>query len=258
MFSHNIDPVIFSLGPFAVRWYGVFFALGFALVYFMLPYLARRKGIDLSKDDVADFIFYEIIGVVVGARIFYVFVYNGVYYLSNPLQAFAVWQGGLSFHGALVGAAVAAYFYCKKKSISFYALADLAVIPAALGLVFGRIANFINGELVGRVTSVGWCVNFKGYEGCRHPSQLYESLKNLVIFFSLWKLKDKELPEGVMFWSFVLMYSVLRFFIGFFRAPDSQLGFFIGLTMGQWLNVLMFIVGAYFIRSLYSQTASSD
>ncbi len=246
MFYNNIDPTLLRLGPFEIRYYGVIYVLGFVIAYFLIYYLAKEKKLELSKDDVADLIFYLIIGTVVGARLFEVLVYNLPYYLANPFEIIAVWHGGLSFHGGLIGAMVAAVIYCKKKKVGFYDIADIAVIPLAFGLFLGRIGNFINGELVGRIADVPWCVKFKNYSGCRHPSQLYESFKNLVIFSVLWFIKDKKLKKGLMFWSFVLMYSVFRFFVEFFRAPDSQIGFILGLTMGQWLNVIMFVVGVYF------------
>ena len=245
MFYHNINPTLVHLGPFEIRYYGIIFVFGFIIAYFLIYYLAQKRGLRLSKDDVADLIFYLIIGTVMGARIFEIVFYDLKYYLANPLQMFAVWRGGLSFHGGFLGAVIAGYLYCRKKKIGFNDLADIAVIPLAFGLFLGRIANFINGEVVGRVTNVPWCFYFKGYEGCRHPSQFYESFKNLFIFSVLWFLKDKKLKKGVMFWSFVLMYSAIRFFIEFLKDP-GEIGFILGLTMGQWLNIGMFIVGLYF------------
>jgi phosphatidylglycerol:prolipoprotein diacylglycerol transferase len=253
MFTHNLDPILLSFGFLEVRWYGLIFALGFILIYYLLPYLAQKRDIDFSKEDASDFLLYLILGVVLGARLFYIIFYNLGYFILNPLDIFAVWQGGLSFHGGLAGAMLATFLFCKKKKMHFYDLADIIVIPAAAGLILGRIANFINGELVGRITSIPWCVNFPGYEGCRHPSQLYESAKNAVIFFILWHLKEKKLRRGILFWSFVVMYSTLRFFIGFLRAPDPQLGLLaLGLTMGQWLNIAMFAIGLVYIRKINS------
>lgn len=248
MFYHNINPALLKLGPFEIRYYGIIFVLGFILAYFIILHLVKKRDLELTKEDVADFLFYLIIGVVAGARLFYVLFYNLEFYLSNPLSIFAIWLGGLSFHGGLVGAVTAAYLFCRKKKTGFLELADIVVIPVALALALGRIGNFLNGELVGRITSVPWAVKFPGHEGFRHPSQLYESLKNLVIFISLWFLKDKKLKKGTLFFVFIIMYSVLRFFIEFFRAPDVQLGFIIfGLTMGQLLNILMFVVGLVFV-----------
>ena len=248
MFIHNIDPVLLSVGPFEIHYYGLFFVLGFVLAYFIINYLAKRKELPLSKDDIADLILYVIVGVVLGARIFYVFVYNLPFYLSNPSEIIAVWHGGLSFHGALIGAAIAGFYFCKRKKIDFYEIADITVIPLALGLALGRLGNFINGELYGRITDVSWAVRFPDAEGFRHPSQIYESFKNLLIFSTLWTIKDKKLPKGFMFWLFVVMYSALRFIVEFFRAPDEQLGFIIGfLTMGQILSVVTLLIGLFFI-----------
>ncbi len=251
MFIHNIDPVLFSIGPFEVRYYGLFYALGFVMAYLMVSYLAKRKQMPLSKDDAADYILFLLIGTVVGARLFYILFYNLPFYLSSPLEMLAVWHGGLSFHGGFIGAVAAGFYFCKKKKIPFYDIADITVIPLALGLAFGRIANFINGELYGRVTNVPWAVKFPDAEGFRHPSQIYESMKNIVIFAALWSIKDKKLPKGFLFWLFVIMYSALRFIVEFFREPDAQLGFVLGpLTMGQALNIVMFAIGAIFMYKL--------
>lgn len=248
MFYHNINPTLLKLGPFEIRYYGIIFALGFVIAYFFIYHLAKERKLDLTKEDVADFIFYIILGTVIGARIFEILFYNLKYYLANPLEMIAIWHGGLSFHGGLVGAALAGYLFCRKKRLSFYDLADICVIPLALGLFLGRIANFLNAELVGRITDVPWCVKFPHNEGCRHPSQLYESAKNLFIFFVLYNIRNKKLKKGILFWSFALLYSTLRFFIEFVRAPDPQLGLLLfNLTMGQWLNIIMFAVGLYFI-----------
>jgi phosphatidylglycerol---prolipoprotein diacylglyceryl transferase len=256
MFIHNINPVLFSIGPLEIRYYGIIYALGFIITYFMLHYFVKSKRLSLKKEDIDDFVFYAVIGVVLGARFVYVLFYNLSYYLANPLESFAFWSGGLSFHGGLLGAVIAISIFCKKKKIRFYQIADLIVIPTALGLALGRLGNFLNGELVGRITDVPWGVKFKDYEGFRHPSQIYESFKNLIIFVSLWALKDKrigekKLPEGFLFWLFVIMYSTLRFIVEFWREPDSQLGFiFAGITMGQILSFTTLIIGLVFIIKL--------
>jgi len=255
MFVHNIDPVLVSIGPFEIRYYGLFFVLGFVIAYFMLNYLVKNKKIGLTKDDIADFLLYIIIGTVLGARIFYVFAYNLPFYLQNPFEIIAIWHGGLSFHGGFIGAAIACFYFCKKKKIDFYTIADIAVIPLALGLALGRLGNFTNGELYGRVTGVSWGVKFPDAEGFRHPSQIYEALKNLFIFFTLWFLKNKDLPKGFLFWLFVVMYSALRFFVEFFRQPDEQLGFIIGfLSMGQVLSIVMFIIGIFFMYQISNKS----
>lgn len=255
MFIHNIDPVLWSFGPFQIRYYGLFFVLGFVIAYFLFNYLAKRKELSITKEDITDLFLYVIVGTILGARIFYVFVYNLTFYLDNPSEIIAIWHGGLSFHGALIGAVIAVLIFTKKKKIDFYEIADLSVIPLALGLALGRLGNFTNGELYGRITDVPWAFRFPDAEGFRHPSQIYESFKNFTIFLALWAIKDKKLPKGFMFWLFVVMYSALRFIVEFFRQPDPQVGFIIGfLTMGQVLSIVMFVVGVYFLRKVYKKS----
>ncbi len=254
MFVHNIDPVLLRVGGLEVRYYGLIFALGFLFAYFFLRWWAGKGRIkNFSKENVDPFLFYVIMGVVLGARLFYVIFYNLSYYLENPTEIIAVWRGGLSFHGGLVGGLLGGLLYSRIKKIPALQLADASAIPLAFGLIFGRIANFINGELYGRVTSVSWCVQFPGAEGCRHPSQIYEALKNLFITIVLWNLKDRKHPDGFLFGMFVVLYSFIRFFIEFVREPDPQLGLVLfGLTMGQVLNIVMFMIGIIFIYHIHN------
>ena len=259
MFIHNIDPILLSIGPFQIRYYGLFFVLSFVIGYFLLVYLAKRKELSITKDDITDLLLYLIIGTILGARIVYVLVYNLPFYLSEPGQIIAVWNGGLSFHGGLIGAAIAGFYFTKRKKIDFYTIADIAVIPLALGLALERLGNFTNGELFGRITDVPWSFKFQDAEGFRHPSQIYASLKNLTIFAVLWFIKDKKLPKGFMFWTFVIMYSILRFTVEFFRQPDPQLGFIIGfLTMGQILSIVMLVVGIVFMYKINKKSETSE
>ena len=160
MFFHNINPVLFEIGPFQIRYYGLFYALGFVIAYFLIYYLAKRRQLGITKDDVSDFLVYQIIGIVLGARLLYVLFYNLQYYLKNPFEIIAIWHGGLSFHGGLIGGIIASYLFCKKKKIEFYDLADIIVIPVALGLALGRIGNFMNAELYGRITNMPWCIDY--------------------------------------------------------------------------------------------------
>ena len=250
MFYHNINPALIE-SPIQIRYYGLFYALAFIIAYFLISYLAKRKKLPITKDDVADFLVYEIVGVVVGARLIYVIFYNLFFYLKNPFEIIAIWHGGLSFHGGLLGGVIAGYLFCRKKKIEFYDLADIVVIPAAIGLALGRIGNFMNAELYGRLTSMSWCVDYSKNKfienlpsGCRHPSQVYEVIKNLVIFSALWSIKDKKLPKGFMFWSFVTLYGLLRTIMEFFRQPDEQVGFIFNyFTAGQLLSFPLFIIG---------------
>lgn len=251
MFIHNIDPVLLRLGPFEIRYYGLFYLLGFVIAYFMLNHLAKKRELKIDKDDIADYLLYVIIGTVLGARIFYIIFYNLPFYLGNPFEMLAIWHGGLSFHGGFIGAVIAVIYFCRKKKLDIYEMLDISVIPLALGLALGRIGNFTNGELYGRITDAPWAVKFPDAPGFRHPSQIYESFKNLIIFSTLWVIKDKKMPKGFMFWLFVVMYAALRFVVEFTREPDEQLGFIIGfLSMGQILSIVMFLVGLFFIYKI--------
>jgi len=254
MFYHNINPVLVSLYGIEIRYYGIIYALGFVITYFFILFLARERRIRLSKDDVADYMFYLAVGVVAGARIAYVLFYNLSFYASNPAEIVMLWHGGLSFHGGFVGAIVAAYLFARKKKINMYVLLDMTAIPLGIALALGRIANFLNGELYGRLTDSGFCIDyshneFMAYkpEGCRWPSQLFESVKNLAIFGVLFALRNIKRRPGFFTWLFITLYSFLRFFVEFFREPDMQLGFLFGMTMGQLLSILFFFTGLFML-----------
>jgi len=248
MFTHNINPILLNLGPLQIRWYGLFFVIGFILAYYILKHLSVTKKISWKVKDIENLLVYAGVGGVIGARLFYVLVYNFSFYLQDPLTIFAVWQGGLSFHGSLIGAIVGLYLFSKKYKFNFLEVLDYSALPFALGLALGRIGNFINGELPGRPTDVPWCVDFG--EGCRHPSQIYSSIKNFLIFGILWILKDGKLKKGMLAASFIILYSLFRFLVGFFRAPDVQIGYIGFLTLGQILNIIMFISGLIFFYAL--------
>ncbi len=247
MYTWNLNPVAFDLGIFQIRWYSLMYVLGFIIAYYMISWLAKEKQIKISKDDVADLLFHIAIGMILGARLFYILFYNLSYYLTTLSEIIAIWHGGLSFHGGFLGATLGAYYYCKKKEYNFWRIADLTVIPGSIALAFGRIGNFANGELWGRTTDVSWCVNFPGEEGCRHPSQLYESLKNVIIFAVLFSVrKSRQLKEGMLFALFIILYGAFRFVVEFFREPDEQLGFiFMQLSMGQLLSLGMLVIGTF-------------
>lgn len=240
MFYHNINPVIAEIGPFTIYWYGLMYVIAFVFIYYMLLFLAKRKKVKLAKNDIEWFMIIEAAALIIGARVFEVLVYNPGYYLAEPLRIFAVWEGGLSFHGGLLGMLIAGYYFCKKKKIKLLQMADLVVIPVGVALALGRVGNFINGELYGRITNVPWCMKFPEADGCRHPSQLYEVAKNLAIFGVMWTIKDRKKPDGYFFALFLILYGVLRFSIEFVREPEVMVGF---LTMGQILCLIMIIAG---------------
>ncbi len=247
MIFPQIDPVIFSIGPLAVRWYGMMYLLGFVGGYFMMCHIAKlRKFEGLNNETISDLLFYGVLGVVLGGRLGYTLFYNSSYYLKHPLEIFYVWEGGMSFHGGLIGVVTVMLLFCWHRHLSLLMVGDLVVSAVPIGLGFGRIGNFINGELWGRVTSVPWGIVFPGAgPRLRHPSQLYEAgLEGIVLLLVIYLLHRRGVRRGVPAFTFVALYGTFRFLVEFFRQPDRQLGFFWGgATMGQILSLPMIIVG---------------
>lgn len=242
----DINPEIIRIGPFAVRWYGLMYLLGFASSYLLVRYQIKKKGFKLKKDFVEALYSYLILGLILGARLGYVIFYNLSYYIQHPLEIFAIWHGGMSFHGGLIGSVIAGILFCRKLKVDAWQIADLIIVTAPIGIGLGRLGNFINGELYGRVTDVPWAMIFPtGGQLPRHPSQLYEFfLEGVVLFIILWLLKDKTLKTGVLFSLFMIFYGTFRFFVEFFREPDVQVGFILGVfTMGQMLSAAMVFLG---------------
>ena len=250
----NIDPVFLRLGPLEFRWYGLMYICGFLAAYYIILAGVKRKGLPLLKEDVADLIFTVAVGVILGGRLGYILFYNLSYYLSHPMKFFAVWEGGMSFHGGLTGAVLATLYFIRKHKVRFYPLADIGFLAAPVGLGLGRIGNFINGELYGRVTDVPWGVVFPGGGSLpRHPSQLYEAfLEGPVMFLLLFVVSRKVKKEGVVVWSFIALYGLFRFLVEYFREPDEQIGYLFGvLSMGQMLSLPMFLLGAAMVAYCY-------
>ena len=249
----NIDPVLISVGPLQIRWYGLMYIMGFLFSYLLVQFqLARQKSPLLSKEQLLDLYFYLILGLILGARLGYCLFYNPKVYLQHPLEILAVWHGGMSFHGGLLGVLVASWVYCRKNKISLLDLGDLLIVTAPIGLGLGRLANFINGELYGRITTVPWGMIFsQGGPLPRHPSQLYEAfLEGVVLFILLWIKRDRKAFPGVLIARFLILYGAFRILVEFFREPDVQVGYFLGLlTMGQILSILMIVVGGFLVFS---------
>jgi len=247
----DISPVIFHAGPFVVRWYGVAYLIGFFAWYLYISRKSRRKRLGLEAEGRIDtLITYAILGVILGGRIGYILIYNLPYYLAHPLSMLAIWQGGMSFHGGATGLIIAGLLFCKKYGISFYKLADETVAIAPVGLFFGRIANFINDELYGRVSNLPWAMVFPdGGPLPRHPSELYEAFLEGIVLLIIMQFSKRSLlaKEGKLMWLFILLYGAFRFLVEFTRQPDPQLGFIIaGLSMGQLLSIPMIVAGGYF------------
>ena len=246
----GLDPIAFSLGPLVVRWYGLAYVLGFVCAAAIIYFVAKRWKLGMSEDNLLTLMVCAIVGVVLGARIGYVLFYGDGYYLSHPLEILAFNQGGMSFHGGLVGLLIGGAVAARITRIPFLTLADLGSIAAPVGLFFGRCANFVNGELWGAPTDGPLGVVFGGAAGMmpRHPSQLYEAvLEGLVIFCVLFALSRKRppRPQGTFLGAFLVLYGIFRFLIEFVREPDVQLGYLWGgwLTMGQVLSAPLIVAG---------------
>ena len=244
----SLDPIAFTVGPFAVRWYGLAYLAGFFCAGLVLYLVGRHWKLKLRGDDVLMVVVGVAFGVIVGARLFYVLFYNLPYYLAHPGHILMFVEGGMSFHGGLVGALVGGYIACRALRLSFVTMADLASIGAPLGLFFGRLANFVNGELWGKPTDVPWAVAFPSGGGVmRHPSQLYEAvLEGIVIFVVLIVLARRvpPRPRGTFIGTFLTLYGMFRFLVEFVRVPDAQLGYLLGpITMGQLLSLPLAAAG---------------
>jgi phosphatidylglycerol:prolipoprotein diacylglycerol transferase len=242
----DIDPEIIRIGPLSIRWYGMMYLLAFASSYLLVKYQVRKKGLHFPKETIESLYSYLILGLLIGARLGYVVFYNLSHYLHHPLEIVAVWQGGMSFHGGLIGSILAGILFCRKYKVDFWLHADLVIVTAPVGLALGRLGNFINGELYGRVTDVPWGIVFPtGGPLPRHPSQLYEvSLEGILLFAILWVAKDRELKPGSLTALFLILYGTFRFAAEFFREPDAHLGLVVGpLSMGQVLSAAMLLLG---------------
>ncbi|MBR9683526.1 prolipoprotein diacylglyceryl transferase [Candidatus Woesearchaeota archaeon] len=241
MWVHNLNPVLLKLGFLEIRYYGLVYVLGFFISVWWMLYLRKKGKLELSKEGIWDFVFYLMLGVLIGSRVFEIFWEPGIY-LRQPWELLMVWHGGMSFHGGLVGIGVAAWLYCKKKKINLGRMADILALPAILALALGRITNFINGELVGRIWSGQWCVVFPGYNECRHPSTLYAAGKRfLVLGWLVWlSFKDRvlEFRSGFIFWNFVFFEGLGRIIVDFYRENSLWYGF----SMGQWFSSVMVVV----------------
>ena len=242
----EIDPIIFSVGPLSVRWYGLMYLIGFAFAMWWANRQAEKPNSGWTKEQVSDLLFYGMLGVILGGRVGYVLFYQFSYFLENPLYLFRIDQGGMSFHGGTLGVITAIFIFAWTRKKSIFAVGDFVVPLVPVGLLAGRIGNFINGELWGRVSDVPWAMVFPtGGPLARHPSQLYEAFfEGLVLFLILLWFIKKPRPAGSVAGVFLLGYGVFRFCIEYFRQPDAQLGLFADfISMGQILSLPMIIGG---------------
>jgi len=248
MFTNNFDPVAFQILSFEVRWYSLAYIVGILLGWILSKKIFIQKSYLKEKFD--DYITYLILGIIIGGRLGYVIFYNFDYYLNNLTDIYKIWEGGMSFHGGVIGIIVASILYSKKYNHNPFIYMDIVALVAPIGIFFGRLANFINSELYGKITNVPWSVIFVKIDDLtRHPSQLYEAFfEGIILFVILIYFKKKNFLNipGMISALFLIFYSIFRFSLEFFRAPDQQLGYLIlNLTMGQIISLLFFLIGIY-------------
>lgn len=246
----QFDPVAFSLGPVAVRWYGLMYLVGFVLFWWLGRLRARDAWRGMSRQDVEDLLFFGVLGVIVGGRLGYVLFYKPGYYLEHPLEALMLWKGGMASHGGIIGVITVMWLFARARGKSFLRVADFVVPLVPLGLAAGRLGNFINGELWGRAADPAvwpWAMVFpQAGDGIpRHPSQLYQAtLEGVLLFVILWWYSARPRPAGCVGSAFLIGYGVLRFVAEFGREPDAFLGLLaLKLSMGQWLSLPMIVAG---------------
>lgn len=254
MINNTINPILASLGPFQIRYYGLIYALGFILSFFALNYFRKKGILKVSEDKLYDLVLYIIAGDIIGARLFHVLFWDFSYYLTHPLQILAFWNGGLSFHGGLLGIIVGAYLFSKRNNLKFLLIADILAIPAVLGVALGRLANFANHEIYGIVSDLPFCINDSVIEGCRHPYQIYSFIKRMGVFawlFYLISIKEsKKILDGFVFWNSILLMNLGRFILDFWR--DDII--YYGLVAGQWLSVVAVLISLVVLIKYYKNS----
>ena len=258
----KFDPVLVSLGPVAVRWYGLMYVLGF-IAFVMLGKLRVRQGLGhgLEAKDVDDMLIYGVFGVILGGRLGYVLFYKPGHYLQHPFEILQIWTGGMSFHGGFIGVLVGIWLFCRMREKRWLATMDFIAPLVPIGLAAGRLGNFINGELPGRPTDLPWGMWFPQHDAtpvARHPSQLYQfGLEGLALFAVLWIYSRKPRPAGAVSGAFLIGYGAFRFLAEFARQPDDFLGLLeFGLSMGQWLSLPMILVGVGLMAWAYRFNAA--
>jgi phosphatidylglycerol:prolipoprotein diacylglycerol transferase len=264
MLTHpQFDPIVFSLGPLAVRWYGLMYVVGFVAFIVLGKWRATRDPWHaMHARDVDDMLLYGVIGVILGGRLGYVLFYKPAYYLQHPLEILQVWQGGMSFHGGFLGVLVGIWIFCRLRHKSWLRTMDFVAPLVPIGLAAGRLGNFINGELPGRVTTVPWGMWFPQHDStpiARHPSQLYQfALEGLALFVILWIYSARPRPVGAVSGFFLVGYGTFRFIAEFARQPDDFLGLLrFNLSMGQWLSMPMIVIGLAMMAWAYKRESGA-
>ena len=254
MYIHNLSPIAFEIGNFAIRWYSLAYIFGILLAYYYILFLNNKLRLALTnKKDLEDLTFRAILGILIGGRLGYVLFYNFSYYISSPLEILYLWQGGMSFHGGLIGVTLAVFYHCRKANKPFLQYMDLVACGVPIGLFLGRVANFINGELYGKVTNASWGVVFPYADALpRHPTQLYEALLEgltllIIMYFAINNTKIRN-KAGAISGIFLIFYALFRMTVEFYRIADEHIGYlFSFITTGHILSLPMLILGIVLI-----------
>lgn len=253
-FTHNIDPVLFYIGQLDISYYRLAYLLGVFIIFFYLKYMIKTKRLDLTTDELLRLMIYLVFFMLLFNKLFEVVIWNPGLYLKHPSAILNLWKAGNSFHGGLLGVFIAVFLFCrnkeiKNKGITWKKIGDYISIPFMLIGALVKIANFINAELVGKITDVSWCVYFPGYSGCRHPQQLYSAARLFALFGWLVFLIRKDHKEGFIFWNMIAGYGILRLLLDFFREDAT----FLGLSTGQYLSLVMFLLGGFVLMKYYKK-----
>jgi phosphatidylglycerol:prolipoprotein diacylglycerol transferase len=252
----NIDPnpVLFQISSFRISFYLLVYVFGFLTVLYVLLKAAEKKEISLKKEECYSLIFYSLISILVFARVFHVLFWGLDYYSKYPMEIFYIWQGGVSFHGGLLGGFIILFLFCKKKKLNFWQLADLITLPLIVFLALARIGNFLNSEIIGKPSSLPWCVKFPNISQCAHPIQIYAALGRLIQFFFLFFIsKTKKFKHGFIFWLFIFTSGIGRFFLDFLRLDPR----YFYLSSGQWLSLSLVALSVFFLINSHKQDISS-
>ena len=251
-YIHNINPIMFELFSIKLYWYGFMYALSFIIIDYLIVTASKNKKIILSKDQAEKFTIVILIFAILGGRIGYILFYDFNYYSSNIIKVFYLWEGGMSFHGGLIGVAAGVFYLANQNTLKFFEIADIVCLYAPIGLFFGRVGNFINSELYGIKTSGSWGVVFPVIDSYpRHPSMLYEALlEGMILFIILFIINQKKVFAGIISGYFLLFYGIFRFFVEFVRLPDAHIGYiyYDWVTMGQLLTIPMLVIGLILIN----------
>jgi phosphatidylglycerol:prolipoprotein diacylglycerol transferase len=243
---------LINIGFARINLYGIIFAIAILVMLLITQRYFKKKNKDTSL--AVSITFYSILSAIIGARLFYMLFYASSSFIQNPFEIFYFWQGGLSFHGGLFGMLIGGYCFCKKHNLDFLEISDILVIPTSLILAIGRIVNFLDNEIYGKITNLPWCIHFSAIEECRHPIQLYDSLNLLIIFIILLFINRKKRKKGTILLIFITLYSLLRFFLDFMRQYTT---YYLGIGTGQYLSLLTLIIASYmFARLIIKETTT--